>query len=70
MRKARLFQSAFVRHAVETVLRHPAKAEVVRKARKIYAEILNGDRALAETYLPHPAFWPWRFEKVEVLQWK
>ena len=50
--KARLSRSAFVRHAVETALRRPAQAEVLRKATQVYADITEEDRALAETYLP------------------
>ena len=50
--KARLSRSAFVRHAVETALRQPADMEVLRKARQIYTDIADEERALAETYLP------------------
>ena len=50
--KARLSRSAFVRHAVETALRQPAETEALRKARQIYADIAEEDRALAKVYLP------------------
>ena len=50
--KARLSRSAFVRHAVETALRQPARTEALRKARQIYADIAEEDRALAKAYLP------------------
>ena len=50
--KARLSRSAFVRHAVERALRQPAETEALQKARRIYADIAEEDRALAETYLP------------------
>ena len=50
--KARLSRSAFVRHAVETALRQPAETEALRKARQIYADIAEEDRALAKAYLP------------------
>ncbi len=50
--KARLSRSAFVRHAVETAIRQPAETEVLQKARQIYADIAEEDRALAKAYLP------------------
>ena len=50
--KAHLSRSAFVRHAMETALRHPAEAEVLRKARQLYAAMADEDQAVAETYLP------------------
>ena len=50
--KVRLSRSAFVRHAVETALRQPAETEALRKARQIYADIAEEDRALAKVSLP------------------
>jgi len=37
---------------VETALRQPAETEALRKARQIYADIAEEDRALAKVYLP------------------
>ena len=50
--KARLSRSAFVRHAVETAIRQPVERELLQKARQIYADIAEEDRALAKAYLP------------------
>lgn len=54
-KKSRLSRSAFVRQAVEHVLRQPAESELLRKARMIYAEISEEDRALTEAFLPPAA---------------
>ena len=35
-----------------TALRQPAEMEALRKARQIYADIAEEDRALAKAYLP------------------
>jgi len=51
-KKAGLSRSALVRQVMETALRGQADAEVVRKARRLYAEIGEEDRVLAETFLP------------------
>ena len=51
-KKTGLSRSAFVRQAVERTLGQPAETEVLRKARLLYAEIGEEDRALAETFLP------------------
>jgi len=37
---------------VETALRQPAETEALRRARQIYADIAEEDRALANAYLP------------------
>lgn len=50
-KKSRLSRSAFVRRAVEHTLREPAEAEVIQKARRIYAEIGEEDRVLANAFL-------------------
>lgn len=50
-KKSRLSRSAFVRRAVEQTLREPAEAEVIQKAHRIYAEIGEEDRALANAFL-------------------
>jgi metal-responsive CopG/Arc/MetJ family transcriptional regulator len=51
-KKSRLSRSAFVRQAVEQALGQPAEAELLRKAARMYAEIGEEDRTLAETFLP------------------
>lgn len=51
-KKSRLSRSAFVRRAVERSLGEPAEAEIVQKALRIYAEIGEEDRALADAFLP------------------
>lgn len=51
-KKAGLSRSALVRQVMETALQGQADAEVVRKAKRLYAEIGEEDRVLAETFLP------------------
>jgi metal-responsive CopG/Arc/MetJ family transcriptional regulator len=51
-RKSRLSRSAFVREVMERTLRQPHQDEILRKARSIYAEVGDEDRALSETFLP------------------
>ena len=51
-KRAGLSRSAFVRQAVERTLGQPVETEVVGKARLLYAEIGEEDRALAEILLP------------------
>ncbi|MBI3061760.1 MAG: ribbon-helix-helix protein, CopG family [Deltaproteobacteria bacterium] len=51
-KKAGLSRSALVREVVEKTLNESADTEIVRKARRIYAQIGEEDRALAETFLP------------------
>ena len=51
-KKAGLPRSALVREMVERSLNESADTEVVRKARRIYTQIDEEDRALAETFLP------------------
>jgi len=51
-KKAALSRSAFVRQAVERALGEPVEGEVLRKARRIYAEIGEEERALTNTFLP------------------
>ncbi|MBI4591302.1 MAG: ribbon-helix-helix protein, CopG family [Candidatus Rokubacteria bacterium] len=50
-RKAGLSRSALVRQVMETAFQRPTEAEVVRKAKRLYAEIGEDDRALSETFL-------------------
>jgi hypothetical protein len=51
-KKTRLSRSAFVSQAVERSLREPVETEVLRKAYRIYTEVGEEDRALAEIFLP------------------
>lgn len=51
-KKAGLSRSALVRQVMETALGGQPDAEVVRKAKRLYAEIGEEDRVLAETFLP------------------
>ena len=51
-KKSGLSRSAVVREVVERTLNESTEAEVLRKARHIYARIGEEDRALAETFLP------------------
>ena len=51
-KKAGLSRSALVRQTMEAALQGPAEPEVVRKARRVYAEIAEVDKALSETFLP------------------
>lgn len=50
-KKSRLSRSAFVREVMERTLRQPHEDETLRKARHIYAEVGEEDRALSETFL-------------------
>lgn len=50
-KKTGLSRSALVRQVMETAFRGPAEAEVVRKARRLYAEVEENDRVLAEAFL-------------------
>ncbi len=50
-RKSRLSRSAFVRQVMERTLRQPHEDEILRKARHLYAEVGEEDRALSETFL-------------------
>ena len=50
-RNARLSRSALVRQVMETAFRAPAEAKIVRKAKQLYAEIGEDDRALTATFL-------------------
>ncbi len=51
-RKTGVSRSAFVRRAVERTLHSPIETELLRRARRIYTEIGEENRALAETFLP------------------
>lgn len=51
-KKSGLSRSAVVREVVERTLNESTEAEVLRKARRIYSQIGEEDRALAETFLP------------------
>ena len=51
-KKSGLSRSALVREVVERTLNESADTEVVPKARRIYVQIGEEDRALAETFLP------------------
>ena len=51
-KKAGLSRSAVVREVVERTLNESTETEVLRKARRIYTQIGEEDRALAETFLP------------------
>ena len=50
-KQARLSRSAFVREVMEQTLRQPHQDETLRKARHIYAEVSQEDRALSEGFL-------------------
>ncbi len=50
-KKSRLSRSAFVREVMERTLRQPHEEETLRKARHLYAEVGEEDRALSETFL-------------------
>ncbi len=50
-KKSRLSRSAFVREVMERTLHRPHEDEVLRKARHIYAEVGQEDRALSEAFL-------------------
>lgn len=49
-KKAGLSRNALVREVVERTLNEYADTEVVRKARRIYTQIGEEDRALAEAF--------------------
>jgi len=51
-RKSRLSRSAFIREVMERTLRQPHEDEILGKARSIYAEVGDEDRALSEAFLP------------------
>ncbi len=50
-KKSRLSRSAFVREVMERTLRQPHEDEILQKARVIYAEVAEEDRALSEGFL-------------------
>ena len=50
-KKSRLSRSAFVREVMDRSLRQPHEDETLRKARHIYAEVGQEDRALSEGFL-------------------
>ena len=50
-KQARLSRSSLVREAMERSLRQPHQDETLRKARHIYAEVGQEDRALSEGFL-------------------
>ena len=51
-KKSGLSRSAVVREVVERTLNESTETEILRKARRIYSQIGEEDRALAETFLP------------------
>lgn len=50
-KKSRLSRSAFVREVMERSLRQPHEDEILRKARRLYAEVGEEDRVLSEGFL-------------------
>jgi metal-responsive CopG/Arc/MetJ family transcriptional regulator len=50
-KKSRLSRSAFVREVMERTLLQPHEDEILRKARRIYAEVGEEDRVLSEAFL-------------------
>ncbi|MBI4574177.1 MAG: ribbon-helix-helix protein, CopG family [candidate division NC10 bacterium] len=51
-KQARVSRSALVREVMERSLRQPHEDEILRKARHLYAEVGEEDRALSEAFLP------------------
>ena len=49
-KKSGLSRSAVVREVVERTLNESTETEILRKARRIYTQIGEEDRALAETF--------------------